>query len=85
MVRINSQMLRMNVNKVIHVVGRVVNYDPQSYVATVETYDEGHVNVRLQPGSRVDQGGIVVEIVGMVAHDLVIDEQTSSPFQGDYS
>ncbi|KAI8850172.1 hypothetical protein BC829DRAFT_442414 [Chytridium lagenaria] len=78
MVRINSQMLQSNVNKVVHVVGRVAAAE---LYGNIETYDEGHVNVRLQPGSRIDQGGLVVEIVGMVGHDLVVDEQTSTAFK----
>ncbi|KAJ3105503.1 hypothetical protein HDU96_008559 [Phlyctochytrium bullatum] len=85
MVRINSQMLQMNKDKMVHVVGRVVNVDPHNGMATVETCDNGHVNVRIAPGSRLEQGGIVVEVVGRVGPDLVVEEQTSSMFEGEYS
>ncbi|KAJ3192032.1 hypothetical protein HK101_007160 [Irineochytrium annulatum] len=52
--------------------------------ASVQTCDEGEVNIHLIPGSSIDQSGYVVEVVGKVNNDLSVQEQVSSKFGTEY-
>ncbi|KAJ3326570.1 hypothetical protein HDU76_012810 [Blyttiomyces sp. JEL0837] len=52
--------------------------------AEIESSDQGSVNIRLNPGSLIDQPGIIVEVIGIVNNDLSIQEQASSRLGHNY-